>query len=695
MPRRLAGLAAAAAICLAVSFPASAATPAEVAQSIDAGVSWMRTQQDPATGSMGFFGGDWSLTAFAAAGVHPADVHAPGGPSAADYYLADWTTPEFSGPTDPATNANPVGYAAVDFSRVSLIAHASGLDPQSLSAEQNTIAQLAALWRPAGSYGEAALQNHSVFGVLALATTGIAPSALQARSAAFIRANQHDDGGWTFQQVLDDEDRAAPGDIDMTGASLSALCTAGATTADPAVAAGIAFLAAKLNATTGAFDALFGANADSNAWGLHGLETCGVDTAAAPWSTPAGKSPDDFLISLQRTAGPNPGSFKYLPTEGDDDFANLYTTQDAVRALATSGFVVAPPERADPSDPSQLPGPIVPAGTPVPISLSVDDGSGGVTFCRVVVPTGSTVSEVLTEAASASVPAGCVDDLAIDGGGQVVALNGAANRLGDRWLATTRFDHEEDLAGDQTVGLGDFVQLRYPGPGAVSAATTDPIAFGDQVADTAGAARELYVRVEDAPVDPRFAITGSNREDFLIADGDCRQGRIQPGAGCTLRLRFAPTGTGAKTGALVLLNANGQVGQPIPLSGTGVPAPASQGPAGPQGAPGTPGDAGPKGDTGAPGPKGDAGPQGPKGNRGRPGRDATVTCRLVRRKGTQVVRCTVTREGAVRRSAKATLRRNGRVVARGTVATLRPTHPLTPGRYVLRAGRLRLTVGVR
>lgn len=641
------------AISLTALLPAtaSAATEEQIQQSIDSAAAWIPTQQNPSTGALNGFGGDWALTALAAAGIHPADVHGPGptDPSLVDFYLAEWTSPEFSAPTDPDVNQNPSGKVAADYARVVLLAAASGLDAAKLSADQNAIAQLAALWRQAGSYGNSTFFNQSVFGALALASTGTPPAILQARSASLIRANQHNDGGWGYQEVNDENDRNTPSDTEMTGTALSALCSTGATTADPVVARGIEFLESQFDPSTGAFAAFFGVNADSNAWALHGLRSCEVDTEAAPWTTPGGKSPQDFLLSLQRSSGPNTGSFKYEPGEADGAAPNLYSTQDALRALAANGVVVSLPPREDPADPAELPPPTVPDGTPVPISLLVDNGIGTIRLCRVTTPTGSTVADVLSAAQGSSTPSGCVFGLKLDGDDEVTSLNGRANGAGRSWLASTRLS-AEGAAGPQTVGLGDFVQVHFPGPGAVEVTNTDPIEFGDQVDSTLGKAHELYVRVDDAPLEPRFAVTGPNREDFVVADGDCRQRALQPGAGCTLRLRFAPTGVGERTATLVPLNAEGPYGPSISLSGTGVQAPASQGPTGPAGAPGPHGPTGPAGASGARGPagpkgkEGERGPTGKRGPQGKPGRNARIACKTrQRRSGKSRVRCSVSR----------------------------------------------------
>ena len=316
-----------------------------------------------------------------------------------------------TGPTRPiprpSSNASFIG--AADFSRAILLAHAAGLQPTRLSAEQNLLAQLAALYKAdSGSYGSPTVTG-GVFGALAAARAGV-PRAVLAKSAAFVRAQQHDDGGWTIMLVTSPANAAAPGDIDMTGVAIGVLCETGATPDDPAVARGIAFLRDKLISATGGFDAMFGANADSNAWAIEGLSACGVDAQSAAWTTPAGKTPVDFLLTLQRTSGPNAGSFKWLPTDGDDDAPNLYSSQNALRAVAGGTFTADPPARANPGDPVVRPAPTVADGTPVPLALAVDDGHGDVRLCRVVAPAGVTVADVLTVAQVASAPLGCVDE---------------------------------------------------------------------------------------------------------------------------------------------------------------------------------------------------------------------------------------------------------------------------------------------
>ena len=101
------------ATCVAVAAlaPAAAlaATQQEVAAGVGAGAAWLRTQQNPTTGQITGFGGDYALSALAAAGVHAADVRGPGAldPSAQDYYADLW-----SAHTTPNSTAILFGAAA-------------------------------------------------------------------------------------------------------------------------------------------------------------------------------------------------------------------------------------------------------------------------------------------------------------------------------------------------------------------------------------------------------------------------------------------------------------------------------------------------------------------------------------------------------------------------------------------------------
>jgi hypothetical protein len=648
-----------AAACLAAPAGAHATVPPEqLSASITAGTSWIKTKQNVTTGAFTGFGGDWSLIAFSAAGIHPATL---GTPSAQDYFLGVWSNAGWAAPTDYATLKNASGYVATDFERAILMADAGGLQPTRLSAQSNLVAQLAGLYQPNGAYGAPGLFNGTVFGVLAMARTKVPASVLR-RGTDVIRANVHNDGGWTYTLTTTAAQKAANSDIDMTGAALAALCNAGVPSSDAVVAGGLAFLKGKLDSTTGAFNAQFGKNADSNAWAVQGLNACGVDPQSAEWTTAAGKTPLDYLVALQRTTGANAGSFKYSTTESDGANPNLYATQDAITALAGASFSADPP-----AVPGVRPAPAVAAGTTVPVVLALDDGHGGVNLCRTTAPAGAPLGEVLAAAKAASMPPNCVTELTLDSG-TVTSVNGQrADSARGGWLASLD-GAAETLAATQPVPFGDIVALRLQHSALPAGSVeTAPVAFPGTAAGTIGGARSVTFTAREYPVHPtRAAVSG---DDFLVSGDDCTGATLQPGTSCTVRVRFAPSESGERTGALQLLSDAATAS--AALTGTGTTVQAA---------------AGAKGDAGAPGPKGDTGAAGAKGGTGARGRDAKVTCKLVG-KARRKVTCTV--KGAAR------LTRAGRVYARGGAGTLRAAKRLERGRYTLRAGSRKMAVTLR
>jgi hypothetical protein len=627
---------------------ASAATSEQVTNAVQAATTWIRGQQNTTTGALEGFGGDWSLSALAAAGVSPAEVKgsAAGAPSLDDYFLAEWTSAPWTALTNPAFNQNSGQHGAGDFAKVILNSFAGGLNPNALSAEQNAVAQLAALYNEyAGSYGHEENISETIFGALAISTTP-ATRGLLAKSAEFLRHHQDNDGGWRYVAGAPTTESEA----EVTGAALDALCQTGATVADPVVASGVAFLESQFVPSTGAFETTFGPNADANAWAIDGLKTCGVDLGAAPWTTPLGKSPEDFLLSLQRTSGAAAGSFEYEAGEGPAAEPNLYATQDALRALASGNFVAYPPMTVEP--------PVtVPDGTTVPLTLLIDDGYGYPHLCRVSAPTGSTVAEVVelaeTEGEAKYLP--CASGIRTNGEGAITRLNGRSNEAGREWIADT--DEETNVpAGPGVVGLGDFIRLHISGyPGLEASART--VEFGSQAEGTIGRGKTVYVRVLNDAVEPQFSVTGTGREDFVLAEGDCRH-RQEPGEGCTLAIRFAPASTGEATASLHLIAGGVSYGAPVELTGTGVAASTTQGPEGPRGETGATGATGSTGATGPAGPVGPAGPKGATGPRGPRGKSAAKK-KARKRIESRLVACKA-RAGNSKRAADACVRKASR-----------------------------------
>lgn len=445
--------------CLPASAQATS-TGAEIRASVDDGAGWAQTQQSASTGAFPVFGFDIVPTALAAAGRNAADV-------------------ANGGPTSQASTVSALGDLAYDpgvaasvgpLEQGILTGYAAGVDPARVSAAKNVVAELASSYDD-GRYGPRFSFNNTVYGALALRRAH-APRFLTDRTVAAIRVNQHNDGGWGFLQSVTPATQAEPSSTDTVGPALAALCESGVPTSDPAVEQGVAFLRAKLDLSTGGFDPQDGfgtpPNADTNGAVISGLNACGIDPQGAQFTGPAGQTPVDFLIGLQLTAGGDAGGF---PSAFSGASGDVYATQDAVRALAGAAFTAAPPARTTPTDPRTRPLPVVADGTSVPVSLAVDDGSGGVTFCRVTVPSGASLASLLAAANGGSTPGGCATGAQFTAG-QLSRLNG---RTGT-WAFSVDGGAEQIAAG-QAVRFGALVALRRTSgavPSAPGGAATPP-----------------------------------------------------------------------------------------------------------------------------------------------------------------------------------------------------------------------------
>jgi hypothetical protein len=420
-------------------------TQAEIDTAAEKAAEYIHSQQEAATGAIPGFGGDWATTALAAAGVDVADVRGPNpdDPSLQDFLLGEYTLPTWD--EDP-----PLGTVA-EYARSTLVSRAAGLDPARLSATSNQPAQLAGRWNStSGSFGEASSYN-SAFAIMAMKAAGVPRWAL-APTVSFLRQNQHDDGGWTYTAALTPSAREEPSEEDMTGAAVAALCEAGAPAYDPAVASALSYLRSRLIDATGGIEYLWGfpagsPNADTNAWVVSGLNACGIDSQSPEWTTSAGKTPIDYMLSLQIPSGAEAGAFGYE----DASAANLYATQDALRAIAGGVFTAAPQSVRTP--------PAVAAGTPVPHVLAIELAPGSVKLCKATAPAGAPLTEVLAAAEATSYPAACVTSLSVTAG-RVESIDGVAPESQDEaWLA--RLDRESPaVAAEQPVGFGDVISMR-------------------------------------------------------------------------------------------------------------------------------------------------------------------------------------------------------------------------------------------
>ena len=441
-----------AALAAAAGNAAAYVTPAQAEHAADRGADWFQANQEES----GSIGSDWGMTALAAAGINAADVSTSlADPSAQDFYLDEWQT---TGP----------GGAGTDAERGILSGVAGGLQPSRLTAStadtttSNLVARIAELF-DGTQIGEPGLLNDDIFGVLALHQAG-APRPILGKIVDYLRTKQLPDGGWTWNASP-----GAPADTDMTGSVVAAFCAAGITPSDPDLGKALTLLHTLQDPATGGFIAPpesfgIGVNTDTTSWVTSGLIQCGINPQGPEWTTAQGKTPLDYLVSLQQPDG----HFDWT-----DEFAGgAFETYDSVRPLGGIGFSTAPPARLDGVSPAVRPVAPVAAGTKVPITLVIDHGpgSGDVRMCRVDSETGSDLAQVLAAAKAASTPAGCVAgfDASMDGATvHVDSLDGVAETPDYGWRASLRGGAPQSEV-TETIGLGDLVFLQF------GAKTTDP-----------------------------------------------------------------------------------------------------------------------------------------------------------------------------------------------------------------------------
>jgi hypothetical protein len=456
--RRLVALAVVACALLAPGIANATATTTEIEAAKQAGVAYLKSLQQT-NGEFPGFGREWVLTALAAAGSPVANVkQGKAGTDARTFYRGLTGEPS----TWPGGSSPPVS----DFDVAALSAYAGGIDPARVSSTQNLIAQIAARYQSAnpGYYGEPGFLNGTVFALLALADTktrtGLdrVPPALLTETVKVMRANQHTDGGWTFVRAEGNpEALKSPAEAELTGAAMASLCAAGVANTDPTIVAAKNFLVADLKAEasgSGAFATEFGPNTDSNAWAVQGLDACHLAAQGAEFTTSKGKTPIDFLISQQLPGG----GFRIEPSETK---ANLYSSQDAVRALAGAGFTVAPPK------PKGAPRWVFETrfapGKPALLTLIINDGASTPRACAVAVAAQAattTLAKTLEAAESASTPK-CVNEFTpTTGNGAITSINGAPKPAQAKWNVSVDGGHETLAKRSRQIHIGDTIYLR-------------------------------------------------------------------------------------------------------------------------------------------------------------------------------------------------------------------------------------------
>lgn len=509
----------------AAASPATAAayvTPAQAEHAAERGAAWFESTQE----ASGALAADWGMTALAATGVNAADVSTSlADPSAQDYYLDEW---QASGP----------GGAATDAERGILAGVAGGLQPSRLAAtteteKSNLVARVAELF-DGTQIGSAGLLNDDVFGVLALHQVG-APQPLLQRLVDHLRTTQLAGGGWSWSASP-----SAPADTDMTGAAVAAFCAADVPTSDPDLQQALTLLHSLQDPASGGFLAPppfgIGVNADSTSWVASGLVQCGIDPQAPEWTTAFGKTPLDYLVSLQRPDG----HFDWTA-----EFAGgAFETYSAVRPLAGAAFSSPPPERLDGTSAAVRPAATVAAGTTVPVTLVIDHGPADddVRMCRVDVADGSDLGALLAAAQAASTPAGCVSGFAtraVAGGTEIASLDGVGANADYRWQV--RVDGgPASAAVAEPIGFGDLVFLQYGAvvadPGPAPAVDVPPLG-GPAPAAAAGSPGAVAA---PPAVRARVSITGRARwrGGVLAVAVACPRGVGASGCSGLLTARF-------------------------------------------------------------------------------------------------------------------------------------------------------------
>lgn len=441
---------------LALLAPASASatsTPEQIATATSGGATYLKSLQ----AKDGSISPDWSLASLAAAGSAAANVKL----NAESTDARTWYQGLVGAATWPGGNP-PV----TEFERATLVAYAAGIDPARVSKRQNLIARVASFYQPStpGYFGS--VFNETVFGLLALAdaktTTGgqRVPQVVLNEAIAAVRANQHNDGGWTFEKVAGNaEGLASPSEPDMTGAALAALCTAGIPNSDEDVVSGRQYLESILVESSGAFESEFGVNTSSNGWAVQGLNACGIDPQGAGFTTAMGKTPIDFLIA-QKIAG---SGFKFSPEEKS---ASPGASADAVRALAGAGFTATPPVPTGglPQWRAETEFGLKSTET-VPLALIVNDGSSALKVCSVTVApkaATTTLAVVLNAAVAGTTPASCVTSfLPSSGTGGITQVNGFPTTPEERWFVSIDGGEEKQAKRGTEIRLGDTIYLRF------------------------------------------------------------------------------------------------------------------------------------------------------------------------------------------------------------------------------------------
>ena len=451
---RLVPLAAVACVLLPAPAALATSTPAEIEASLGKGVTYLKSVQQPNGG----FASDWDLSALASAGVAAANVKNIGASTDARTWYRELVGNTATWPTEAKVTEDE---------RAALNAYAAGIDPARVSKTQNLIAQIASYYQTTspGYYGAPEVFEGTVFGLLALADTKTrtgaqrVPRAVLEKSIAVVEANQHTDGGWNYQKAEGNETiRKSAAEPDTTGAAIAALCTAGVPKTSGVIMKAKEYLQSLLISKSGAFESEFGANTDSNAWAVSGLNACGINPQEEGFTSKEKHTPVDFLISQQLTSG----AFRY-PTSGGT--VNEYSSQDAVRALAGAGFTITPPVPTGGLEQWFAESNFSTSKTiKSPLALIINNGTSTLKLCSVSVApeaTTSTLETVLKTAEAGSTPKECVISHKSESATKAITqINGYPSTPAPEWDVSIDGGAEEQAKTSKVIHLGDTIYLR-------------------------------------------------------------------------------------------------------------------------------------------------------------------------------------------------------------------------------------------
>lgn len=233
---------------------------------------------------------DWTVQALAAAGVNNINQ--------------DWL--------EGFSNTQPTAIEK----RILTLA-ALGENPENYYSDRDLVAELISHYQN-GQLGEITLLNDDFFGVLALASVNKKSLTVFSDSAAYVVANQNNDGGWSY---------AVGGDSDTndTAAAVMALLEAGYSSSDMVISKALAYLQSAVNSDYG--------------WGW--AQNSQSDSASTAWVVAAlnkagqavSNQSVDYLYSLQTSDG----SFKW---QAGDNQGSPVMTAYAIIALRDRYFPI-------------------------------------------------------------------------------------------------------------------------------------------------------------------------------------------------------------------------------------------------------------------------------------------------------------------------------------------------------------------